>query len=164
MISNTWRTGVGVLALALAAAACTTTGAGSGTTREENLPVNFSWSSDNAVSGSMTATLADGEMFAGKFFQVTSDTRVDRLAPLWAGWGRYGWGRYRDWPYWGIEAGPDFVRHYSGRVVANLAGTDGEHMRCSFRLVHPSSGMSGGGAGRCQTPSGETVDATFPAA
>jgi hypothetical protein len=158
MISKTLRTGTGVLALALAAA-CTTMGGGVGTTREAHLPVNFSWSSDNAVSGSMTAMLANGESLTGKFFQVTSETRVDRLAPLWVGWRHQ-----RDWPFWAMNAGPDFVKHYSGRVVANLQGTHGEHMRCSFRLVEPSSGMAGGGAGRCQTPAGETVDATFPAA
>jgi hypothetical protein len=158
MISKTWRTGAGVIALTLAAA-CTTTGAGMGTTRPDNAPVNFTWTSDNAVSGTMTAALANGESFRGKFFQVTSDTRVDRLTPLWVGWGFH-----RDWPFWGIDAGPDFVKHYSGRVLANLEGAHGEHMRCSFRLVHPSSGMSGGGAGRCQIPGGETVDATFPAA
>jgi len=45
-----------------------------GSTRGDNTPVNFSWSSDNAVSGSMTATLVNGESFAGRFFQVTSDT------------------------------------------------------------------------------------------
>jgi len=158
MISKTWRTGAGVIALTLAAA-CTTTGAGMGTARPDNAPVNFTWTSDNAVSGSMTAALANGESFSGKFFQVTSDTRVDRLTPLWAGWGFH-----RDWPFWGIDAGPDFVKHYSGRVLANLEGAHDKHMRCSFRLVHPSSGMSGGGAGRCQIPGGETVDATFPGA
>lgn len=159
MFSKIWRTGGGLLAMALAAAACTTTGAGTGTTREENQPVDFSWSSDNAVSGNMTAKLADGESFTGKFFQITSDTRIDRLGSLWAGWGYH-----RDWPYWDFASGPDFVKHYSGRVVANLQGEQGEHMRCSFRLVEPSSGMSGGGAGRCQIPDGEMVDATFPAA
>jgi hypothetical protein len=156
MSTKTWRTVGGALALA-SLAACATTGAGVGTTRENNLPVKFTWSSDNSVSGAMTATLANGEAFDGKFFQVTSETRVDRLEPLWAGW------HYRrDWPFW--DAGPDFVKHYSGRVVANLQGTQGEHMRCSFRLINPSSGMSGGGAGRCQVPGGETVDATFPSA
>lgn len=156
MSIKTWRTVGGALALA-SLAACATTGAGTGMTREDNLPVKFSWSSDNAVSGNMTATLANGEAFDGKFFQVTSETRVDRLEPLWTGWRAH-----RDWPFW--DAGPDFVKHYSGRVVANLQASGGEHMRCSFRLVDPSSGMAGGGAGRCQVPGGETVDATFPAA
>jgi hypothetical protein len=140
MSIKTWRTVGGTLALA-SLAACATTGAGVGTTREDHLPVRFSWSSDNAVSGDMKATLANGTAFDGKFFQVTSETRVDRLEPLWTGWHHY-----RDWPFW--DAGPDFVKHYSGRVVANLQASDGEHMRCSFRLMNPSSGMSGGGAGR----------------
>jgi hypothetical protein len=159
MSSKLWRTGAGVFALALAAAACTTTGAGTGTTRGDDKPVNFSWTSDNPVSGTMTATLANGESFTGKFFQVTSDTQVDRLSPLWIGWRSH-----RDWPFWGIDAGPDFVKHYSGRVLANLEGPSGEHMRCSFRLIEPANGMTGGGTGRCQAPSGQTVDATFPAA
>jgi len=156
MSIKTWRTVGGALALA-SLAACATTGAGVGTTRENHLPVKFNWSADNAVSGNMTATLANGEAFDGKFFQVTSETRVDRLGPLWTGWHHQ-----RDWPFW--DAGPDFVKQYSGRVVANLQGTQGDHMRCSFRLINPSSGMAGGGAGRCQVPHGETVDATFPAA
>lgn len=155
-MSKIWLAVAGALTVA-SLAACATTGSGVGTTREDNLPVKFSWSSDNAVSGTITATLASGESFDGKFFQVTSETRVDRLEPLWTGW-RY----HRDWPFW--DAGPDFVKHYSGRVVANLQGTQGDHMRCSFRLINPSSGMAGGGAGRCQVPGGETVDATFPAA
>lgn len=158
MSMNIWRTAGTALALA-SLAACATTGSGTGTTREDNLPVRFNWSSDNAVSGNLSATLASGEAFDGKFFQVTSETRVDRLGPLWAGWHHA-----HDWPFWDIDSGPDFVKHYSGRVVANLQGEQGEHMRCSFRLIHPSSGMAGGGAGRCQVPGGETVDATFPAA
>lgn len=164
MISKTWRTGCGLLAMTLAVAACTTTGTGTGATRDDNLPVNFSWKSDNAVSGTMTANLSDGESFTGKFFQITSDTRIDRLGSLWSGWNYRNGPYWGAWPYWGYDAGPDFVTHYSGRVVANLQGSDGAHMRCSFRLIDPSSGMSGGGAGRCQIPDGETVDATFPAA
>jgi hypothetical protein len=56
------------------------------------------------------------------------------------------------------------VTHYSGKVVANLAASDGKHMRCTFRLVHPDGGMSGGGTGQCQMPDGKTIDANFPAA
>jgi hypothetical protein len=46
------------------------------------------------------------------------------------------------------------VTNYSGQVVANLGAPSGEHMRCKFRLVHPSNGMAGG----------KTIDATFPIA
>ena len=34
---------------------------------------------------------------------------------------------------------------YTGRVVANLEGPNGTHMRCRFDLMRPSSGMAGGG-------------------
>jgi hypothetical protein len=106
----------------------------------------------------MTATESDGKTYTGQFFQITSDTTVDTLGPLWAGWGP-GWrrGGWYDW-----NAGPEFVTHYSGRVVANLATPDGTHMRCKFQLVHPSDGMAGGGRGECQMPGGNSIDATFP--
>jgi len=48
------------------------------------------WKSSDSVSGSMNATLSDGQTFTGQFFQITSDTTVDNLGPLWAGWGGYG--------------------------------------------------------------------------
>ncbi|HEY2401665.1 MAG TPA: hypothetical protein VGI23_15045, partial [Steroidobacteraceae bacterium] len=143
---------------------CTTMGTGFGSTASGTDPVNFSWKSSDSVSGSMNATLSDGTTFTGQFFQITSDTTVDNLGPLWAGWGGYGrrgrWGG--DWGYW--DAGPEFVTHYSGKVLANLTATDGQHMRCSFQLVHPSDGMAGGGRGQCQLPQGNTIDTTFPKA
>ena len=45
---------------------------------------------------------------------------------------------------------------------SNLDGPDGDHMRCRFHLISPTSGMSGGGAGECQTTAGNTIEATFP--
>jgi len=42
-------------------------------------------------------TVSDGNTFTGQFFQITSDTTVDNLGPLWDGWGGYG-GRER-WRY-----------------------------------------------------------------
>jgi hypothetical protein len=109
----------------------------------------------------MTATV-DGsdKTFSGRFFQVTSETRVDDLQPLWTGWHR----RWHGWPYWGDDFGPTFMTYYSGRVLANLAAENGDRIRCNFRLLRPSSGMAGGGEGRCQSPDGKTIDATFPAA
>jgi hypothetical protein len=59
----------------------------------------------------MSATVADGTVYSGQFFQVTQDTTVDGVAPLWDGW-HSGWGGAAYW-----DAGPstDFIRHYSGR-------------------------------------------------
>ena len=70
-------------------------------------------------------------------------------------------GPWRGWPYWGPYPDTAFVTHYSGRVVANLADTAGDHMRCHFSLMHPQHGMASGGQGECQMPSGQTIDATF---
>jgi hypothetical protein len=146
------------LVLAALLAGCATMGTGFGTTAKGQNPVNFTWKSTDNVSGTMSAALSDGKTYNGQYFQITTNTTVDTLGPLWTGWGprwrRGGWG------YW--DAGPEFVTHYSGKVVANLSTPDGTYMRCTFRLIHPSSGMAGGGRGNCQTPDGNEIDATFP--
>jgi hypothetical protein len=85
---------------------------------------------------------------------------IDGVAPLWDGW-YSGW---RGAGFWGAAPSTDFITHYSGRVVANLATSNATHMRCKFQLVHPSEGMSGGGSGQCQLPDGKTIDASFPTA
>jgi hypothetical protein len=107
----------------------------------------------------MRATFPNGTSYSGTLFQITSDTRVDDMAPLWIGWHRRS---FRGWDGW--DAGPQFVKHYSGRVLANLSNDNGDHMRCNFRLIRPASGMAGGGQGQCQLPDGHTLDATFPSA
>ena len=157
MTRMTWQTGI-VAVASLLAAACTTMGSGIGETRGGGPGVRFSWTAQDAVKGQMTATFDSGESYAGTLFQITSDTRVDDLAPLWTGWRR----RWGGWNYW--DGGPEFITHYSGRVLANLTNAGGDHMRCNFQLVRPSSGMSGGGEGKCQLNGGRTIDATFPAA
>jgi len=137
--------------------ACTTTGTGTGTVREGLVPVTFSWKSIDDVSGTISATLADGHLFSGQYFQITKDLRIDRVTPLWDGWHR----SWRGWPYWYPEAGPDFGKYYSGRVLANLRASDGAYMRCRFRLVHPAQGFAGGAHGTCQHPDGRTIDASL---
>ena len=139
------------------AAGCTTMGTGFGSTTSGAHPVTFSWKSSDPVSGTMSATLPDGETYTGQFFEITQNTRVDNLGPLWTGW-RPGWG----FDYW--DAGPSFVTHYSGRVVTNLGTPGGAHMHCKFELARPSEGMAGGGRGQCQMPDGKTIDASFPTA
>lgn len=149
----------GLALILVALAGCKTTGTGYGDVRNgRDSRVAFTWNSDDGVSGEMTATMSDGRSFSGKYFQITSETRVDRLNPLWHGWGP----RWPEWPYWYTDPGPEFIKHYSGRVLANLTSADGERMRCRFRLIHPASGMAGGGEGVCQLPRGTHIDATFP--
>ena len=147
---------IGLLFGIVLASGCTTTGTGYGSTTAGTDPVTFSWKSSDGVSGSMTA-ISNGHTYTGQYFQITSDTTVDNLAPLWVGWGpRRRMGGWYDW-----DAGPEFVTHYSGRVVANLATDNGAHLRCRFQLVHPSDGMAGGGHGECQMPDGQRIDAQF---
>jgi hypothetical protein len=146
--------------LVIAAAGCTTMGGGFGATPSGASPTTFSWKSSDGVTGTMNATLADGTTYSGQYFEITKDTTVDSVAPLWVGW-HSGW---RGAGYWDEGSTPDFVTHYSGRVVANLASPSATHMRCRFTLARPSDGMAGGGSGQCQLPDGTTIDADFPTA
>jgi hypothetical protein len=149
---------LGLPLLVVLATGCTTMGTGFGSTASGKDPVNFSWKSSDGVSGTMDATAPNGISYTGQFLQVTSDTTVDSLGPMWTGWGP-GW-RRGGWEYWGDDS--EFVTHYSGKVVANLSTSDGKHMRCTFQLVDPSDGMAGGGIGQCQLPDGKTIDTNFP--
>jgi hypothetical protein len=149
--------------LAVVACGCTTMGTGSGSTPSGGYTTVFNWKSSDGISGTITATLSGGQTYSGQYFQITKDTTVDSIGPLWySGWGgRNGWS---GWDYWGAYPSPDFITHYTGRVVAQLAAPNGTHMRCQFRLVYPADGMNGGGIGQCQLPDGTTIDANFPTA
>lgn len=160
--------GVAILASLAVLGGCTTMGTGQGDISRDHQPgepVHFTWKSTNGGQhGTMTATLQNA-VYQGQFFQITSQTRREMLAPLWVGWDD-GWG---DWPYWGGPYGAwsgsydatQFVTYYSGKVLANLTSPGGGRMRCRFLLFSPVSGMAGGGQGECQLRDGRTVNATF---
>jgi hypothetical protein len=148
--------------VALALTACQTAGTGSGNVRGTQKPVAFTWQSTDSVSGDITATFGSGRVFKGTYFQITQDTQVDHLEPLWDGWGRSS-RRGGNWRYWTRDPGPEFVKTYSGRVLANLHDDLGEYMRCRFTLISPSRGMAGGGEGHCQlSESQKEINAEFP--
>jgi hypothetical protein len=147
------------LALLVSAAACTTTGTGVGTSPSGAVHAIFTWTASSPRTGTMNAVLDTGDTFQGPFFQVTEETRIDELGPLWVGWGPRR--RWRGWDFWGPRQ--DVVTHYTGKVLANLLGPGGR-MRCEFTLMRPSVGMAGGGTGRCQLPDGTIIDADFPPA
>lgn len=160
----------------LAACAGPTSGVGVASTPAGDLRATMTWNSNGGRAGVMTAALSNGETYTGRYFQISHDTQVTDLEPLWVGWGppwggpRWhggfgygwrgrGWGGWGGWDSWGPQT--SFITVYSGRVVANLDGPNGTHMRCTFDLRNPSYGMPGGGMGGCQLPSGQTIDATF---
>jgi hypothetical protein len=147
--------------LLLGACATQSAGTGSGNVRGTRKPVAFTWQSTDSNSGDITATFGNGDVFKGTYFQITRETRVDRLGPLWDGWSR----PYprTGWRYWDRDMDREFIKEYSGRVLANLHSDTGGHMRCRFTLKTPSRGMAGGGAGRCQnSETGKEINAEFP--
>jgi hypothetical protein len=148
-----------ISAAILGLTACTTTGTGVGSSPTGKVQAVLTWKGGND-SGTLTAKLNSGETYSGMYLQITHDTRVDELGGLSAGWG-IGW---RDWPGWDVNPGPEFITQYSGRVVANLTGPNGSHLRCRLQLASPAEGMAGGGQGQCQMPNGQAIDTTFPAA
>jgi hypothetical protein len=145
---------------ALATSACSMTSEGLELKLEEEggqALVTLDWQSSDDASGTMIASFPDGRSFRGTYFRITPDTPVEQLEPLWEGWTEA-----RDWPHW--QPGANFLEHYSGKVLASLGATNGEHMRCRFKMSRPSSGLIGGGKGKCQLSDGRTVGASIPPA
>lgn len=153
---------------ALTISACTTSGVGTGQAVGSNVGATFTWTQTGATRGNMVASLTNGQVFQGPFFQVTQESRIDDYGPLWNGWGpgfgwhrpwsRWGWG-WDGWGPWGPY--PETITHYTGQVLANLQGPGG-FMRCNFTLASPRSGIAGGGLGQCQLPTGIIIQAQFP--
>jgi hypothetical protein len=152
------------IVMGLSLGACTTMGTGSGSTAQGDNPVSFAWKSkDGGVTGTMTATLANGSVYTGPYLEITNTAQSDQFYPMWAGW-TPGW---NDWGYGGFGAFPlngGTTTTYSGKVTANLTGPGSQRMRCRFDLNDPVAGMGGGGQGKCQIAGGATVDAVFPRA
>lgn len=146
-----------VLLAGALASACTTTGTGTAISQTGAITGTFTWRSDDGVQGDMTAVLSTGDTYRGPFFQITQQTRVAALKPLWNGWeGRRHW---REWDDWGADTFNTTT--YTGTVLANLKTASGALMRCRFKLVHPTAGLSDGGSGRCQLAGGTVILAAF---
>lgn len=151
--------------------ATTTSASASTTSQHPQAPapkherVPFTWhSTDAGRSGHMETTLPDGEQFSGQFHQITSATTVTTVTgfhSLWYGdpWAGPDWWWDGEWPYYPPE---EFIRYYSGRVVAVLTSDRGKSMRCDFHLDTPERGMKSGGQGDCQVSNGERITAVFP--
>lgn len=140
-------------------------------------PVVISWESEDTITGPMYVTLGKGgERFTGNYLRITSGTKLRSAEPIlgpWnairesGGWAQetnpYWWSPPDGWPIGGWDGGffPEFVRQYSGKVVATLFGNRGDKMRCSFDLFKPQEGLIGGGTGECQASNGAKLTARF---
>jgi hypothetical protein len=139
---------------------CQSSGLGTGESHSGDVGATFVWRQSDPSSGTLTATVTGPgvqETYQGKFYQITRESRVETLGELWRPW----YARWGGWPDWGPEPTDSFVEHYTGHVVANLAGPNGQRMRCQFQLLRSAEGMKGGGQGQCQLPSGQTIHAEF---
>src|SRR3984957_6690627 len=104
MARITWR--AGLLLVVVLALGCATMRSGSGSAVSGTNPVKFGWTSRGNVSGSMTATLANGGTFTGQFSQLTSSL-TDELGsqgPVWRQEGLYD-----------VGPGLQYVPPYTGR-------------------------------------------------
>jgi hypothetical protein len=141
---------------------CKSTGGGMGESRTGDVKVSFMWEQSGPSSGTLKATVTKQggaqELYEGKFYQITRETRVETIGDVWDPW----YPRWGGWAYWGPEPEYSFIEHYTGHVVANLSGPNGQRMRCQFQLLRSAEGMKGGGQGQCQLPSGQTINAEFP--
>jgi hypothetical protein len=150
------------LFLVAALVGCKSTGQGMGESRTGDVKASFTWEESGPSSGMLKATVTKPggaqETYEGKFYQITRDTHVETIGALWDPW----YPRWGGWAYWGPEPEEAFIEHYTGHVVANLSGPNGQRMRCQFQLLRSADGMKGGGQGQCQLPSGQTINAEFP--
>jgi hypothetical protein len=150
------------LLLGAAIVGCKSTGGGTGESHTGDVRASFMWEQSAPTSGTLRATVTKpgsaAETYEGRFYQITRDTQVQTIGGLWDP-GYPAWG---GWPYWGPQPEDSFIEHYTGHVVANLAGPNGQRMRCHFQLNRSGEGMKGGGQGECQLPPGQTINAEFP--
>ena len=69
--------------LATIVAGCTTMGTGTGSTPSGGSPTVFSWVSSDGVTRTMSAAMPGGQTYRGQYFQITKNTTVDSIGPLW---------------------------------------------------------------------------------
>lgn len=130
---------------------------------QPSAPLVMKWNSGLfGESGKMSATMPDGEQFAGTYQVVKAGMSKSKLEPAWTGDEPDMYQGDIDDSMWG--AGRDtesFLRDYQNKAVATLKGNRGTRMLCRFNLDAGGAGMGGGGKGECQTSRGAKITATF---
>lgn len=151
-----------LLSSALLVGGCATSGMGTGQLQspakpDSEGPVSFRWRTGmNTSEGDISAVLPDGREFSGRFMQVTSAT-VSQHLDAWSPVGAPYYGGGRGGAYWEPVDATSFATYYSGRIIAQLQGPDGEAIRCMFVLEDPVAGPQSGGLGDCQLSTGERI-------
>jgi len=130
---------------------------------QPSAPLVMKWNSGLfGESGKISATMPDGEQFAGTYQVVKAGMAKSKLEPAWTGDEPDMYQGDIDNSMWG--AGRDteaFLRDYQNKAVATLKGDRGTRMLCRFNLDAGGVGMGGGGTGECQTSRGAKITATF---
>ena len=100
----------------------------------------------SATSGILRVVVPSGEIFKGKFLQITTTSTSESIGMSWGMWDPYwgDWGPFDD-PWYGGRGFTTFRKNYSGKVVATLMGNRGGTMRCRIHLAEPGEGLDGGG-------------------
>ena len=154
-------------ALSLFLSACSTTGIIKGfwkkskNSKSANVALKY-YQNPSATSGNMAVILPSGEIFKGRFVQITSTSTSDSVGVGWGAWDPYwgDWGPYDD-PWYSGGSMTTFRKNYSGKVIATLFDQKNNSMRCRIRLASPSEGLGGGGLGECQTSKGGVLKLQF---
>jgi len=156
---------VGITLLAVTGAACakgmlvgTVSGPGPATS-----VLNMTWESGLfGESGTLAATMPDGEQFKGTYQVVREGMARGNVPAAWTGEEPIQRQGEIDGTYW--AAGADhlaFVRDFKDNAIGTLRGDRGSTMLCRFRLLDSAGGMGGGGTGTCQTSRGAKIAARF---
>lgn len=128
--------------------------------------VPFSYEATKKSRGEMFTTLGKGgEHFHGGYVRVEASSKDGFAVDVYNGWA------IPDWAAFGPDGGvgwvatgvswDEFVKLYTGQVVASLEGDRGHHIRCKLQLQAPQVGLAGGGNGVCQISDGGTLEMSF---
>lgn len=125
---------------------------------EETLALR--WKSDglDPERGQISATIANGSRFTGRYVEVVPNAQEEFYKPTWEGWQPY----WSEWTWDGDVATidwPRFVHTFTGTVVANLMADDGQtRLRCRFIIDTPTTGLEGSDRGLCELSDGEIIE------
>ena len=117
---------------------CKSTGSGTGASNTGDVHAQFTWQQSEATSGTLTAIVSypggSQETYSGKFYQITRNSTVESLGPLWSPW-HPGWGGW-------VAGAPNPTRNLSRTIRATssriLPARAGKACAVSFSCCAPT--------------------------